>query len=118
MMLLWIAIGGGFGSAVRYLVDAYLTKLAKSRFPWGLLVVNSTGAFALGALLTTTSSTETAMIAGVGFLGGYTTLSAASLASARLSLRRENALMLLSSAGMLAVCVLAAALGALLGKVS
>lgn len=111
MTLLLLALAGGLGSALRYVVDTAVQARAGSPLPWGLLVVNASGSFALGLLLGLDPSREWVLVLGVGLLGGYTTFSAASLATARLSLRRDDLGAVLSSLGMLVVCVLAAALG-------
>ena len=74
-------------------------------------MVNTTGSFALGALVSAAPAHDVLLVLGVGLLGGYTTLSAASLATAQLSLRRDTAGILLSSLGMLLACVASAALG-------
>ncbi|WP_375002625.1 fluoride efflux transporter FluC [Aeromicrobium sp. CTD01-1L150] len=111
MTLLLIAVAGGLGSAVRLLVDAAVSERAGARWPWGLLVVNVSGSFALGLLTSRDPGEAWTLVLGVGFLGGYTTLSAASLATARLSLRRDDLRALASTAGMLIACLAAATLG-------
>jgi len=47
---------------------------ASSSFPWGTLVVNLTGAFALG-FVTGKLSGDAQLLVGTGLLGGYTTFS-------------------------------------------
>ena len=44
-------------------------------FPFGTLVVNLSGAFALGVLLGAAVPTRVGFLLGTGFLGGYTTFS-------------------------------------------
>ncbi len=112
MTLLLMAVAGGVGSSVRLFLEQAVTRRLGSRRPWGLFVVNGTGSLALGLLLGLAPSDDTVLVVGVGLLGGYTTFSAASLATARLSLRRDTTGILLSSVGMLALCVAGAALGA------
>lgn len=111
MTLLLLALAGGLGSATRHLVDTAVSSHAGARWPWGLLLINVSGSFALGLLTSLDPGEVWALVLGVGFLGGYTTLSAASLATARLSLRRDDLGALASSLGMVMACLAAAALG-------
>jgi CrcB protein len=79
---LLVALGGGAGSALRWLVGGWVQRLSPtSTFPWGTLAVNATGSFAIGIVLTL--SLERALVPPAvrlllvtGVLGGYTTFSA------------------------------------------
>lgn len=80
MRFLLIAVCGGAGSLARYLAGTAVTARYGSRFPWGTLVVNVTGSFLIGLIMTLL--TEKVAISPnwrfalvVGFLGGYTTFS-------------------------------------------
>jgi CrcB protein len=72
--------GGGIGSLARYFVaNAISTRLAAT-FPWGTMVVNVTGSFLIGLIMTLLTERANlnpnwrfALV--VGFLGGYTTFS-------------------------------------------
>lgn len=74
-----IGAGGLLGTAARYGVDrAWPT--AHGAFPWATFSINTTGAFALGVLLTLILERGTPMrylrvFACVGFLGAWTTMS-------------------------------------------
>jgi fluoride exporter len=79
MMLLWVMIAGGLGSGARYLVGRSALATFGGSFPYGTLIVNLVGCFALGIVVQIASSGEwspelRATIA-VGFLGGFTTYS-------------------------------------------
>lgn len=78
MMLLWVIVAGGLGSGARYLVGQWAFSLGPA-FPYGVLIVNLAGCFALGVLVQLTSigtvSPEMRVAIGVGFLGGFTTYS-------------------------------------------
>ena len=52
LLFLAAALAGGVGAVLRYLVDLGVARLAGRRFPWGILVVNLTGSFALGLVTT------------------------------------------------------------------
>lgn len=76
MTTLLIALAGGLGSAARFVVDAVVTGRVGSRIPWGVVVVNLTGSFAIGVVAGSTSGLTETVVA-TGFLGGYTTFSTA-----------------------------------------
>jgi CrcB protein len=77
---LLILFGGGAGSLARYLAaSAIMTRLAP-RYPLGTMVINVTGSFLIGLLMTLLTERfqphenwRLALV--VGFLGGYTTFS-------------------------------------------
>ncbi|GAA2723868.1 putative fluoride ion transporter CrcB [Cellulomonas aerilata] len=96
------------------MVDGLLRARSRSAVPVGTMVVNLTGAFALGFLtgwlaggLPSTAWT----VAGTGFLGGYTTFSTASVETALLLERRQWRAALVNAVGMLVAAVALAALG-------
>jgi fluoride exporter len=84
-----IGIAGAAGALARYGVDGLVSRRLPSAFPWGTFVVNMTGAFALGFLmtlmteqLTTASWVRSALT--IGLLGAYTTFSTLSYETYRL----------------------------------
>lgn len=84
MQWLAIAMGGALGSVLRFAVVGYLTPLINHRFPFGTLIVNSSGSFLIGVayillIEKTTLPVEWRMFFITGVLGGYTTFSAFSL---------------------------------------
>jgi CrcB protein len=87
--LVLIAIGGAFGSVLRYLVDGWVLDRVGTGFPFGTLVVNLSGSFILGliAALTIDRSVLPAEIRPpvmIGLIGAYTTFSTLMLESWRL----------------------------------
>jgi len=79
---LMVGVGGFLGSVLRYLVGGLVQSAAAgSTFPYGTLVVNVTGCYAIGVV---SSLVETPGAFGpgaralivMGVLGGYTTFSA------------------------------------------
>ena len=87
-----IALGGAFGALARYGLDEWIGRRTGA-FPWGILVVNVTGAFLIGFV---TEAVGPRFEAGwvrpllvTGFLGAYTTFSTLSLDTYRLLDRGE-----------------------------
>ncbi|HWS49749.1 MAG TPA: CrcB family protein [Microbacterium sp.] len=115
LLFIGAALAGGVGAALRYLVDVGVTRVARGRFPWGILAVNVTGSFALG--LVTASLPDAAFLLGAGLLGGYTTFSTAMLDTVALWLDGRRAASAFNALGMLALGVVAAGVGLTLGAV-
>lgn len=111
VIVLLVAVAGGAGAALRVSVEHLVGSRLGTRLPWPLLLVNATGSFALGLVLGAGPSEGWQVVVGAGLLGGYTTFSGASLATARLVEGHDLVGALLSSAGMLLACLAAAALG-------
>ncbi|MDB4950114.1 MAG: CrcB protein [Gemmatimonadetes bacterium] len=84
MVFLCVVVGGAAGAVARYALGAWV-QARRPRFPWGTLVVNVTGAFALGLLLPMLAAHPVlkALVA-TGFLGAYTTFSTFSAEAALL----------------------------------
>jgi len=75
-----IFAGGGVGSLARYLVGSAVMTRFVTRFPLGTLVVNVSGSFLIGLLMTLLTERfqphpNWRLVLVVGFLGGYTTFS-------------------------------------------
>jgi fluoride exporter len=82
--LLAVAGGGALGAVSRYLVFIAAGHLLGAGFPFGTLIVNIVGSFAMGVLteimaLVWSASTQTRLFLVVGFLGAFTTFSTFSL---------------------------------------
>ena len=79
MTLLLVVLAGGLGSGARYLVGKWAVTAMSPTFPYGTLVVNLSGCFALGAVVHLAASgdwsPELRTAVAVGFLGGFTTYS-------------------------------------------
>ena len=83
-----IAAGGVLGSLGRWVVGLALPH-ADGRMPWGTLLVNVTGALAMGLLIAWLADRESPAwvrpFAATGLLGGWTTYSAFALDAVTLS---------------------------------
>lgn len=116
-LVAWVAAGSALGGLARFLVSGLVARAVGETFPWGTMVVNVTGAFAIGVLAVMArhqgllSLPAAWPVAVTGFLGSYTTVSSFSLQT--LALAREGEW--LRAAGnivlSLACCLGAAALG-------
>ena len=73
-------LGGAVGSLARYLFVTYVHARTSGPFPFGTLLVNVSGAFLIGAVMTLLAerwmgNPNLRLLLVVGFLGGYTTFS-------------------------------------------
>jgi len=77
---LLVLAGGAIGSLARYLAGTAIMNRFTGRFPLGTLIVNVTGCFLIGAIMTlmtqkTAPHPNWRIFLVVGVLGGYTTFS-------------------------------------------
>jgi CrcB protein len=76
---LWICLAGAAGTGVRYLIALWSVQRLGAGFPFGTLIVNVVGCFAIAAVmhaaLTLSWSTTFRSAITIGFLGGLTTYS-------------------------------------------
>ncbi len=79
--LLLAGLGGFLGSSLRYLLGGWVHRMMNGAlFPYGTLVINSTGCLAIGFLAGLAETRgmftgETRVFLLIGVLGGYTTFS-------------------------------------------
>ena len=86
--LIWICAAGAAGTGTRYLVALWASQRFGSAFPYGTLIVNLTGCFAIAAVMQAAaalswSPTLRSAIT-IGFLGGMTTYSSFNYETTRL----------------------------------
>jgi CrcB protein len=77
---LFVVIGGGTGALARYVAASAIMTRFGGKFPLGTLVINVTGSFLIGFLMTVLTERfkldpNWRLLLVVGFLGGYTTFS-------------------------------------------
>ena len=113
LIFLLASVAGGVGAALRYAADVGVSRLSGRRFPWGIVIVNISGSFALG--LVTAALPDAAFIIGAGLLGGYTTFSTATLDSIALWADGERRASVLHLLGTFAASVIAALAGLAVG---
>ena len=77
---LMVVVGGAAGSLMRYVLGTAIMSRTGGRFPFGTVVINITGSFLIGLLMTLLTERLSPhpnwrLLLVVGFLGGYTTFS-------------------------------------------
>lgn len=80
MTFLAISIGAVAGANARYLVGGWVAERWGSTFPVGTLLINVTGSFLIGLVMTAVTERVVAPpwvrpLVAIGFLGSYTTFS-------------------------------------------
>ena len=113
------AVTGGLGAAARFALDTALTRRWTESWV-RLMVINISGSALLGLLAGLAADRvvppDVLLVLGAGFLGGYTTFSAASLGTVRLVEQRRWGAALGSSVGMALSAAAVAALGFFVGR--
>ena len=119
--VLAVALGGAIGSTLRYGVNELLGSRLRGEFPLATFLVNVSGAFLLGVVLTLaverTSVTHWwRLFLCVGVLGGYTTFSTLSYETVELIAEGAYATAAVNAAGSLAAGLVAVAAGIWVGR--
>jgi CrcB protein len=85
---LWICFAGAAGTGARYLIALWASQRLGSAFPFGTLLANFVGCFAIAALmhaaLTLGWPATTRAAVTIGFIGGLTTYSSFNYETMRL----------------------------------
>jgi CrcB protein len=115
-----VATGGIVGGTLRYFVSGMVARRIGETFPWGTMVVNGSGAFAIGLLGAWAGPAGTGrgiwIAAAVGILGSYTTVSSFSLQTLALARDGEWLSATFNILGSLALCLGAAFVGYVAGE--
>ena len=118
--VLWVGLGGGLGSVLRWWTGRLVGERYVGDFPLGTFVINVSGALAIGYLsvlfeVDWRDRHGSALNAGIltGLLGGYTTFSSMQLGAAELRAKKRSMLgacyLLLSTVAGLLAAMLGAA---------
>ncbi len=121
MSLMWIALGGGTGSVLRYLLSMQIDEVSTSPLPLGIMSVNIIGSLLMGFftwLLIHQFEVNAEIRAAVlfGLIGGFTTFSSFSSQSLTYLLGGEYFLMLLNIVLSVVLCIIAAGAGLFIAK--
>lgn len=121
MNVLWVALGGAVGSALRYLVGLGAVRVFGSTpFPLGTFAVNVVGSVLLGVLVTrigTAGSPAMKLALTTGAMGGFTTYSTFNLEVHRLITEGRVGLAMAYLGATVVVCLVATTAGVMLSKV-
>jgi CrcB protein len=117
----WIAIGGALGSVARFWLSGAVARHFGETFPWGTLLVNVSGSFAIGFFATLTGQQGRWLVSPlgrqffmIGVCGGYTTFSSFSLQTMNLMQEGQWREAAANAVLSFAACMLAVWLGHLL----
>lgn len=116
MTYLAISIGAVLGANARYLLATAVAQRFGSSFPLGTLLINVTGSFAIGVVMTLVNERAAGPDwlrpgVAVGFLGAYTTFSTFSYETVALAQRGATGLALLNIAASVGASLVGAYLG-------
>lgn len=113
-----VAVGGAVGSLLRFWLGGAVLRLIPVAFPWGTLLINVTGSFAIGAFAALTDAqgrypgSEALRLLGiVGLCGGFTTFSSFSLQTLALLRAGDTLGACANVAASVLLCLLATAAG-------
>jgi CrcB protein len=75
-----VMLGGGIGAVTRFIVGSFVSRLYNGSFPAGTFLINITGSFLIGVLMTLFLNrlvlhSNWRLFLVTGILGGYTTFS-------------------------------------------
>lgn len=121
MRTLFIGMAGFCGAVSRHLIGGWIARRTTGAFPWGTLIVNVSGCFALGLLTTLFTDRlvpdpDVRAALTVGFLGAYTTFSTFAYDSLKLGQDGAADLAMNNVIVSVAVGITAAWLGTVAGK--
>jgi CrcB protein len=113
-----VLIGGFFGGISRFFLSGVVGRRIGETFPWGTLLVNVSGALAIGAFAGAARAVGGIFASDifrdlivVGLFGGYTTVSSFSLQTLNLSLDGEQRLAAFNVVASAGLCLLGVAAG-------
>jgi len=114
-------VAGGLGTLLRYGAGLAAARWLGIALPFGTLLVNVLGSFALGLVAealpkATLVGTDARLVLGVGLLGGFTTYSSFNLETLRLAQRGELGLAAGYAAATFVICLVAGLAGLTLGR--
>lgn len=121
MRVFLIGSAGFAGAVSRDLLGGWIARRTSGAFPWHTFVVNASGCFALGVLVTVFTdrlvpNPDVRAALTVGFLGAYTTFSTFAYESFELAEDGATNLALTNIVASVAVGIVAAWLGTVVGR--
>ena len=118
-----VGIGGFLGAIARFWLGGYVSAKMGSRFPYGTFVINCTGSFLIGFIVTllaekTHWNANWRYLIPIGFIGAYTTFSAFEYETFRVIQDGEMLIACLNVVLSVVVGFLAVWLGVIAGRLS
>jgi CrcB protein len=118
-----VALGSALGGVGRFWLSGLTAQRFGETFPWGTLVVNVSGSFAIGLFAALTGpdgrwivSPRLGFFFTAGLCGGYTTFSSFSVQTLKLAQEGQVLYAFANVVASVGVCLLAVWLGHLLGQ--
>ena len=116
-----VGLGGFLGSIARFWLGSYITYRMGARFPYGTFVINMSGSFLIGMVVTLLAerahwSPNLLYLIPIGFIGAYTTFSTFELEAFRSVRSGELLLALLNVILSVIVGFIAVWLGVIAGR--
>ena len=114
-----VLVGGGSGALLRYMFGTAIMQRYSGTFPLGTFLINVTGSFLIGLLMTLLTEhfqphPYWRLLLVVGFLGGYTTFSSLEYETLQAVRQGSRWMALLNAGGSVALGYLAVWLGTVL----
>jgi fluoride exporter len=117
---LWVGAGGFLGAVARYWLGAWAARRLGAAFPYGTLIINTSGSFILGVVMGLLEghalSPVVRLSLAIGFVGAYTTFSTFSYETIRLAESGSVLLAWLNIVGSVIAGLCAALLGLAAGR--
>ena len=119
--ILFVGVGGFFGSIARYALNIWMGRLSAPIFPFSTLLINVIGCLMIGLIYSLAdrnrlASPEVLLLLGTGFCGSFTTFSAFALENLGMFNRGETGFALAYIGLSLVLGLLAVYGGILAGK--
>jgi len=118
-----VAVGGAFGSVLRYLISTWFLQRFGPGFPWATFAINVSGSFLIGfvlqlALSRAGFSPYMRVFLATGILGGYTTFSSYSFEAYSLGVQGSYVRAVAYALGSVVAGVVAAYAGVVIARLS
>ncbi|MEL7656389.1 MAG: fluoride efflux transporter CrcB [Bacillota bacterium] len=112
---LMVFIGGSLGAVCRFAVSIQMKRIISTEFPLATFLINVTGSFFLGLLLSSHTGNLIQLMLGTGFLGGFTTFSTFQVENVTLYKKGNLRTLLLYVSLSVFFCVMSACFGLRIG---
>ena len=113
---LLVLAGGSLGAVCRYAISVQMKRILSVDFPLATFLINLTGSFLLGILLSCGIGAHSQLLLGTGFLGGFTTFSTFQVENVTLFEKKSFRALFLYVFLSVCLCILFAWLGLSLGN--